>query len=144
MNDDLLIPLSVLALDLHTTATELADQLADQVLADDLGRPAIDRPIARQLIAEHQDKLAKAAAAQRERAEAHRQRMAAIPDPAARVKALQRQAAARRAAGLWDDNLSAFEQMIADDDAARREASTKMDDYLNATGTGYRIPHGQP
>ena len=70
--------------------------------------------------------------------------MAAIPDPAARVKALQRQAAARRAAGLWDDNLSAFEQMIADDDAARREASTKMDDYLNATGTGYRIPHGQP
>lgn len=51
MNEPL-VPLSVLALDLDTNSTALANKLANRVLLDDLGRPAIDRPIARQLIAE--------------------------------------------------------------------------------------------
>ena len=51
MNEPL-VPLSDLALDLDTTGTALANKLANRVLLDDLGRPAIDRPIARQLIAE--------------------------------------------------------------------------------------------
>ena len=64
MSNDPLVPLSVLALDLgNTTPSQLAARLSDRVLLDDLGRLAIDRAIAAQLIAEHQA----AARAQRER-----------------------------------------------------------------------------
>ena len=77
MNNDLLIPISVLALDVGATGAELARRLADEVLVDDVGRLCVDRDTARALIAEHQARVAASAAAQRDRDQAYRDAIAA-------------------------------------------------------------------
>jgi len=61
------VPLSILALELDTSRVQLESQLAGQYFADDVGRPAVDRNTARQVIAEHQ--AARAAAAELRRAQ---------------------------------------------------------------------------
>jgi len=145
MNDPL-IPLSHLALDVGATAAELATRLADEVLTDDLGRLAIDRDRARQLIAEHQTKLAASAAAERERAEMFRANINAGLEPTRRrVKALQEHQAALRASGEWDDAMSAYEVMCVGDHGARLTAAgDRFDQMLSAErrgelGHGYRL-----
>ena len=137
---DQLVPLSVLALDTGTTATALAAALADQVLIDDLGRPAIDRPIAKQLIAEHQAALAAADAANRDRQAKHRAAIAAASSPVIdRVKAIQANQTARRQAGLIDDAMSAFAVLTADDTESNlARAGRRTDAYLSGRSEGYR------
>ncbi len=157
MTDDLLIPLSVLALDLHTSAAELADQLADRVLVDDLGRPAIDRSVARQLITEHQaaqQAAQQAAAARREADEAKRQRVAqlapVINRPAERVRAIQARQEAMRAAGQLDpgDTLAAIglAAEVAERDERRFDAKADLTADLMAgrsTGRRFQIRHDE-
>jgi hypothetical protein len=69
-----LVPLSVLALDSGENAAEMADRLADRTLVDDLGRICVDRPTARKIIAEFQQRLATEAEAVTARAEIERVR----------------------------------------------------------------------
>ncbi len=132
MNDELLVPLSVLALDLDIAAAALADQLADRVLIDDLGRSAIDRPTARRLIAEHHATV-EARAQARAAAVAERRQATNAPNPTReRVRALQ---ARHRAAGV--DALSGVALALADGgDAKLAAAGRRWDDYANAERDG--------
>ncbi len=129
---DPLIPLSVLALDLGTTATALAAKLADRVLVDDLGRPAIDRDIARQLIAEHQTRQTAQAAAERHRNETFRRNIAAQLEPLHhRVKVLQQRQAQLRADGVIDGATPALAVAAgADKVASLDRKGRQFDAYL--------------
>ena len=146
MNNDLLIPISVLALDVGATGAELARRLADEVLVDDVGRLCVDRDTARALIAEHQARVAASAAAQRDRDQAYRDAIAAQSQPThARIKALQDHQGALRATGQWDPDMSAFEVMCVGHHASRLDdAGHKFDEMLSAErrgelGSGYRL-----
>ena len=139
---DLTIPLSHLALDVGISADELARRFADVVLADDLGRPSIDRPIARDLITAHRVKVAAQAAAERERDEAHRAALTAQSDAIhARVKVIADRQAAQRAQGLWDGGMTAIEAMCAGDKQQDLDGvpSFRMDRLLRGESFGARF-----
>lgn len=127
MKEQPLIALSVLALDLgDITATDLATQLADRVLVDDLGRPAIDRATARDMITAHQTQLR--TQADHQRAEAARQ--ATEHERAQRQQAAEataREECEQRQRQLRQDNpgLTALELMMLDnpDPSGRRGAA---------------------
>src|SRR6516164_7421860 len=94
MTTEPLVPLTHLALEIDITATDLAAQLAHQVLTDDLGRLAIDRRVARDMISAHQAQ--QRALADRQAKEAERQ---AIEQQRAQAQeAAQARARAERAA----------------------------------------------
>ena len=141
MTDDLLVPLSVLALDTGTTAAALAHRLADQVLVDDLGRLAIDRDRARELIVEHQRAQAAWAAAQRDRDQAHRAGIAAQSDALhERVKAIQNQQAAMYANGSIAADTPALAVMCGSDkQTALDVAGYRTEQYLKGRSFGARI-----
>lgn len=128
-----MVPLSVLALDVDTTAANLADKLADQVLVDDLGRKAIDRSIAKKLIAEHHDR--EQARAQAAAAAAHQRREAAgtLSPLRRRVAAL----AAQQAANELTPTTTGLEVMCAaaDNDRLSRLGNTR-DEYARAEREG--------
>jgi hypothetical protein len=104
------IPVVLIALELGEDPTHLAARLGGAVIADNIGMKVISRECAATLFAEHQAAQAHAAAVERERAEAHRQHMAAMPDYAARVAAIAARQAEMRAAGQLDpsDTLTAI------------------------------------
>ena len=115
-------------------------------MTDDLGRLCVDRDRARQLIAEHQAKVAAEAAAAAEAAQAYRANINAGLEPTRqRVKLFQEHQAAMRATGEWDDGMSAFEVMCVGDHASRLDdAGHKFDELLSAQrrgefGHGYRL-----
>ena len=143
---DLTIPLSHLALDVGISADELARRFADVVLADDLGRPSIDRPIARDLITAHRVKVAAQAAAERERDEAHRAALTAQSDAIhARVKAIADRQAAQRADGIIAPDATAAAVMCGSGKAAALDRAGRRFDELLALerrgelGSGYRF-----
>jgi hypothetical protein len=140
MKDNLLIPLSHLALDAGATADELARRYADVVLTDDLGRVCIDREIARELIAVHQARVAAQAAAERERAERDRANIAGQLGPLrARVQALKARAEKMHRVGHSD--MSAYEMMCANDEQDRLDGtpSYKMDNLMAGRSYGGRF-----
>jgi hypothetical protein len=125
----------VLALELDTTASELAARLGGQVLVDDLGRRAIDRPIARALIAEHQAALAEEAAV------IARAAPVAAPNPlAAHVAAVQARQAEMRADGLLGDGFATLDAIgLAEEQRSRAETGFAMLDDMRRGGSGGRF-----
>ena len=136
----------MLSLDLDCTAAELAARVADDVLLDDLHRPAIDRDTARALIVEQQNKLAAEASRAREAEEAWRKRLAPMVNRnSERVLAIQAKAAALREAGAYPDDASIFERLAGDEARERADRRAELaNDLLRGrmSGAFIRVPHG--
>jgi hypothetical protein len=99
----------------------LARQLEAEVVLDDIGRRCVSRDTARRLFAE------RATAEERQR-EARQRREAELAERAPR----------RPAGRPAIDGLSAFEVMIADEDAEQKEfAGRRMEDYMRGVDSGY-------
>lgn len=122
----------------------LRHQLADSVLLDDLGSTAIDRPVAKRLLAEHQARVAAKAEADRERREretAERERAAEQEqaDQAAR------KARAERQRQMLTDNpeLDALSlmRMEAGDDGGLGYAGRQHDAFIRPEKTGVLEMH---
>jgi hypothetical protein len=135
-----LIPLSHLALDLDTTTTDLAAQLADQVLTDDLGRLAIDRSTARDMIALHQAQQRALADRQAEEAARHAvEQQRAQRQQAAEAKAREAREARQRQLRQDNPGLTALELMMLDDSdpsGRRSAAGRRFDELINAQNRG--------
>jgi hypothetical protein len=143
-----LIPLSHLALDLDTTASDLAAQLAHQMLTDDLGRQAIDRSLARDMITAYQAQQQALADHDRAQAAAHvAEHERAQRQQAAEAKAREQREARQRQLRQDNPGLSAIELMMLDnsDPSGRRGAAGRRFDEIVAAqnrgdyGTFHRI-----
>ena len=142
-----MVPLSHLAIEGIGTVEQLARRFADVTLVDDLGRVCLDRPTARQLIAEQQAAQAAAVAAERERAERdrlEREHRAAIRQ--AEAEARETRTKRQREILANDPTLSAYEVMLADSgDHERRmdRAGRRWEALAAGRSEGYIInpPH---
>jgi len=146
-HNDLLVPLSVLALEVDASADQLAVRFAAETLVDDLGRVCVDRPTAAALIAEHQAHQ-RAAAAAAEQAERDR---ATQPAAAAAREAEDRAAAAREARQreilAADPDLDALTlmRMTSGDDGGLGRAGRRWDELAAAERRGdYGVMHRLP
>jgi hypothetical protein len=118
---DNLIPLALLVVEGFgesllggPTIDALADQLGDEVTADDTGFRCVPQPVAARLFREREQARQEAAA----REAKYREEIAAQGDPVLeRVAAIQERHQQRREQGLLDSELSAF-------DAIRASATT--------------------
>ena len=131
--NNLLVPLTHVALEVDLTADQLADQLGADVLCDDLHRRAIERPLARRLILEHQQRQAARREQEQLRCAAADARAA---EAGAAVHAMRRQLKARSAAQaeLVASGLPASAVATAADITARAaDSSARLDEMLRGS-----------
>jgi len=136
---DALIPITHVAMEINSTADELASRFPNEILLDGLNRHCLDHDIAAGLIGEYRAAQEAAAAAQRQRdeqAQAEQQRFAAIR--AAEDRA--RQALEQRQRELLRDNpeldAAMLTRLAAGDDGNLGPASQRFDEQFEAGRRG--------
>jgi hypothetical protein len=134
MDHQPLVPLQLLATEWDAPIEELANQLADNLITDNLGIRHVRRADAAQLLAQRQAQAhadAQADAAYRE----HLDTM--LAPTLARVAAIQRAQRAARADGQIDSNTPALAAMRMNDPDGRLEQKGRLfDELLNAGNRG--------